>query len=337
MTAAMQVLAGDIGGTNARLIIAHVAADGCHVIAEKSYASADFNGLDQLIDHFISEHKFTTVLDAACFAIAGPVEFGVAKVTNLPWVIKQQDLITRLQTPRIKLINDLAATAYGITELEETDMLIVQQGLHYDAASTNPDAVVIAAGTGLGAAHRVWLGDHYQVFSSEAGHTGFAPENSQQTELLAWLQKELTHVSLEMLLSGKGLSTIYDFLRETSTLAESSAINKAMQENNPAQVITEQALIGKDALCVKTLDVFIDIYAATAGDIVLQHYPVSQLYIAGGIAPKIKDKMLESPFIDAFINKGLMSSNMKKVTVKLVMQEKAGLLGALSLARSSLI
>jgi len=325
----MHILAGDIGGTNSRLVFASVVEVGRHVIAEKSYPSADFNDLLEVIDAFLSEQNITTVVDAVCFAIAGPVEFGIAKVTNLPWVISEAELRSRLQTEQVKLINDLAAAAYGVSELETHDMLVLQQGLVTGAALENPDAVVIAAGTGLGAAHRVWLNDHYQVFSSEVGHTGFAPENTQQTEILAWLQKKYSHVSLEMLLSGKGLITIYQFLRDVAGLVESSVIKKAMQKIDPAQVISEHALSNDDALCQKTLEVFIDIYAAAAGNIVLQHYPVSELYIAGGIAPKIKDKMLGQCFIDAFINKGLMSSNMKKITIKLVMQEKVGLYGAL--------
>lgn len=325
----MFILAGDIGGTNTRLMFAETGASGRQVLVEKNYASTDFDGLIQAINVFLDEHNISTAVDAACFAIAGPVEFGVASVTNLPWVISEQQLRDGLQTQRVKLINDLAAAAYGIAELDASDMLVLQQGVVTGAVIENPDAVVIAAGTGLGAAHRVWLNDHYQVFSSETGHTGFAPENTQQTEILAWLQKKHSHVSLEMLLSGKGLITIYQFLRDVAGLAESSVTKKALQENNSAQIITEQALADKDVLCVKTLEVFIDIYAAAAGNIVLQHYPVSELYIAGGIAPKIKDKMLETRFTESFINKGLMSSNMKKITIKLIMQEKVGLYGAL--------
>jgi glucokinase len=333
----MYILAGDIGGTNSRLVFAEAADDGRYVVAEKSYSSADYAGLMDVIDLFLSEHKITEAIDAACFAIAGPVESGVAKVTNLPWLIKEQELSKRLHTVQVRLINDLAAAAYGIAELQEADLLLLQQGLRNDESSSHPDAVVVAAGTGLGAAHRVWLSDHYRVLPTESGHAGFAPDNSEQTELLAWLQKSNAHVSLEMLLSGRGFLTIYQFLGNVKGYVESSAVNDAMRNNDPARVIAEHGLTGDDALCRKTLDVFIDIYGAAAGDIVLQHYPVKELYIAGGIAPKIKDGMLGSRFIDAFINKNLMSANMKKVTVKLILQERAGLIGALSVAQSSMV
>lgn len=333
----MYILAGDIGGTNSRLIFAEAADDGRYVVAEKSYRSADYAGLIDVINLFLAEHEITEAIDAACFAIAGPVESGVAKVTNLPWLIREQELSERLRTVQVSLINDLAAAAYGIAELREADLLLLQPGLKNDDSSLHPDAVVVAAGTGLGAAHRVWLNDHYRVLPTESGHAGFAPDNPEQTELLAWLQKSNAHVSLEMLLSGRGFLTIYQFLRDAKGYVESSAVNDAMQKNDPARVIAEHGLTGDDALCMKTLDIFVDIYGAAAGDIVLQHYPVKELYLAGGIAPKIKDRMLGSRFIDAFTNKNLMSANMKKVTVKLVLQERTGLIGALTVARSNLL
>lgn len=332
---AMHILSGDIGGTNARLIFAKFDANYSDIVAEKNYSSADFSDLIQLIDRFLSEHGITTPIDAACFAIAGPVEFGVATVTNLPWVISEQRLSQHLRTPRVKLINDLVAAAYGIAETQEADALMLQQGVAHDKALLNHDAVIIAAGTGFGVAHLVWLNDHYQAYSSETGHIGFAPENSQQNKLLAWLLKKHSHVSLEMLLSGRGLVTIYHFLHEVIGLAESSAINKAMLESDPAQVITENALIDNDLLCQKTLEMFIDIYGAAAGNAALQYYPIGTLYIAGGIAPKIKDKIMGQRFTDAFINKGLMSSNMKKITIKLLMQDKVNLHGALQFARQT--
>lgn len=333
----MYILAGDIGGTNSRLILADINDAGRQTRAEKSYASADYHGLISVIEKFLSEHEVTEAIDAACFAIAGPVESGTASVTNLPWVISERQLADVLQTEKVTLVNDLAAAAYGVSELDTDDMLLVQQGPGTGAGSRHADAVVIAAGTGLGAAHRAWINDGYRVFASEAGHAGFAPQGMQQLKLLGWLQQKYKHVSLEMLLSGRGLFTIYSFLQETSDLTELPEVKKALQANDPARVITEQALSSNDALCESALDMFVDIYAAAAGDIVLQHYPVSELYIAGGIAPKIKDKMLTARFLDVFVNKGLMSSNMQKLTVKLVMQEKVGLLGALSLAQSALL
>ena len=195
----MHLLAGDIGGTQTRLIYAEAHNNGQHVLAEKSYPSAEYNGLASVIDDFFSEHEIATGVDTACFAVAGPVECDVASVTNLPWVIKEEELSKSLQTPRVKLINDFVAVAYGISLLKESDIQILQQG---NNKSQNADAAIIGAGTGLGASHLVWSNDHYQIYPSEAGHAGFAPENKLQCELLSWMQKDHSYVSLEMLLSG---------------------------------------------------------------------------------------------------------------------------------------
>lgn len=342
----MQVLAGDIGGTTTRLIAAAVKDGRQHIIAEESYPSADYRGLIQVIDVFLSQHAITAPIDAACFAVAGPVEAGVAAITNLPWIITEKELIQHLKTPRLSLINDFAAAAYGVSTLAETDTLMLQPGLAGNKKLAHPAAVIIGAGTGLGVSHRVWLNGRYQAFASEAGHAGFAPENAEQTRLLAWLQKQHAHVSLEMLLSGQGLVNIYRFLHETTGLPETlGLIDNAgdnekeskgddPQETDYARLITEQAILEKDDLCLQALNVFIDIYGAAAGNVALHYYPLNELYIAGGIAPKIKAKIAEPRFIKAFLSKGVMSVNMKKITVKLITQDKVGLYGALAQAQT---
>ena len=328
----MKILAGDIGGTNTRLLLADIDESGRHILAEKNYLSADYDGLIQVINIFLSDIGIQAPVDAACFAVSGPVENGFVSVTNLPWVISEEQLGEILQTNNVKLINDFVAVSYGISELHDTDMLVLQQGISNKDRTINPSAAIIGAGTGLGVSHRVWLNDNYQVLPSEAGHAGFAPGNEQQLKLLAWLQKEYSYVSLGMLLSGRGLPIIYKFLHEETGLPESTDINEAMRKGDPAQIITERALLNTDELCQKTLDFFIDIYGASAGNVALHYYPVDEIYIAGGIAVKIKDRLMSQRFINAFVNKGLLSSNMKKITIKLITQDKVGLYGALSYA-----
>ena len=332
----MKILAGDIGGTNTRLICADVSGNETRVLAENTYFSSDYSSLDQIIHRFLSEYNLLTAVNAACFAVAGPVKSGIAAVTNLPWVISEQELSKSFHIPYIKLVNDFVAVTYGLSELKDTDFLVLQQPIAKDEELHNPSAAIIGAGTGLGVSHRVWLNNQYHAFSSEAGHVGFAPENEQQSELLRWLQKKHGHVSLETLLSGKGLAIIYNFLRDIVGIQELQEILKAMTNGDPAQIITESAISGIDALCEKTLECFIDIYGSAAGNIALHYYPVDEVYIAGGIANKIKPLMSNQRFIKAFTNKGAMTSNMKGIYLKLITQEKVGLYGALSHARTLL-
>ena len=147
------------------------------------------------------------------------------------------------------------------------------------------------------------------------------------------MQQQYGHVSLEMLLSGKGLINIYNFFHTVKGMRESIDVKVAMKENDAAHVITDRALTDKDELCQETLQCFIEIYGAAAGNIALHYYPVGELYIAGGIAAKVREKILSPVFIQAFINKGLMMKKMKNITIKLITEEKVGLYGALAMLK----
>ena len=334
MSNKMNILVGDIGGTYSRLLLIAVEEDSHLILAEKKYHNHNFTSLTNVIKHFLFEYQFEAEFYSACLAVAGPVINGKAAITNLPWTIAEKELTDVLDTPRVKLINDFISVAYGIATLKAEDIVVLQKGKLKENEESKTTISVIGAGTGLGAAHLIYLDNHYQALSSEAGHAGFAPETKQQTALLRWMQQEYSHVSLEMILSGRGLATIYRFLYETEGLNELEEVKNAMLSKDPAQVISEYGLKGQDSLCQKTLDCFVDIYGAAAGNIALHYFPLTEVYIAGGIAAKIKEKMLEPRFTEAFNNKGLMSENMKNISIKLVLNDKVGVYGALEYIRS---
>lgn len=326
----MRLLVGDIGGTNTRL--AYVQDDCAPAIRqEKTYASSDYASLIEVIEDFLSSYDIQEPLDAVCLAVAGPVIAGCASITNLPWSICEEDLRVALQIKQIFLINDFLAVAYAIPGLAENDLVTLQAGEPI-RESGKINVAVLGAGTGLGAAHLVWQGDHYQAFSSEAGHASFAPETDTQEQLFAWLHQRHAHVSVEMLLSGSGIYTIYQFFRDELGLPESVLIRNAMQDADPAQVISKYAL-ADDELCARTLTCFIEIYGAVAGDIALHYYPVSAVYLAGGIGPKIKDMLASDVFTKAFCNKGPMRENLQRLPIKLVLTANPGLDGAIAYAR----
>lgn len=327
----MRILVGDIGGTNTRL--AYVQDDCTPPIRqEKTYASSDYASLIEVIEDFLSSYDIQKSFDAVCLAVAGPVLSGCASITNLPWHICEAELANLLQTQQVSLINDLTAVAYAIPNLQADELLVLQEGENNSGATSEPDAAVIAAGTGLGASHLVWQDGHYKAFSSEAGHAGFAPETVIQQQLLAWLHQHHAHVSVEMLLSGSGIYTIYQFFRDELGLPESVLIKNAMQDADPAQVISKYALTD-DELCARALTCFIEIYGAVAGDIALHYYPVSAVYLAGGIGPKIKDMLASDAFTKAFCNKGPMRENLQRLPIKLVLTANPGLDGAITYAR----
>lgn len=328
----MRILAGDIGGTNTRL--AYVDDVEPAIRKERSYASANYSNLHEAINDFLSYAEVKKPVDAACLAVAGPVIGDCASLTNLPWRICKRELEELLQTKCVSLINDLAAMAYAIPGLKDEDIMLVQPGKTMPDHPVMQGAAIIAAGTGLGAAHLVWLGDSHKAFSSEAGHAGFAPETAMQERLLNWLHKEHTHVSVEMLLSGTGIFRIYQFFRDAIGLAESKAIRRAIHDGDPAQVISEYALLGGEQLCLETMNCFVDIYGAVAGDIALHYFPLDAVYLTGGIAPKIKSFFTRGGFIRSFTNKGPMNSNLQNIPVKLILSDRVGLDGSIARAKA---
>ena len=325
------LLAGDVGGTNTRLLLTEYAGEVSKVIFENDYASLEYAEFYDVLERFLQDSACSLPIDAACFGVAGPVKDNESSVTNLPWVIKAKKICDILNTSAVTLINDFVAVSYGVSVLEAKDVIDIQCAGTPTDANSHPTSVLIGAGTGLGVSCRLWANDHYQIISSEAGHTNFSPATHLQTELLMWLQKTYSYVSLESILSGRGFETIYTFLRDVKKIPESSVVRESMNSGNPAKIITDAALTHKDELCDKTLELFIQIYGSAAGNSALNYYSVDEVFIAGGIAPKIKQQINSRLFIDAFNQKGLMTSNMKKINIKLIMQDKVGLYGALSI------
>ncbi len=328
----MRILAGDVGGTNTRLVYVQDDAEP-PVRYEKTFSSMDYDCIVEVVEEFLSCLGIKWPLDVVCLAVAGPVISGSASLTNLPWKITEKALSNALQTKHVCLINDLVAAGFAIPSLNDSAMLSIKQGRGSQQAVA--DAVVIGVGTGLGAAHLMRLGDHYRVLSSEAGHAAFAPGNEVQCKLLSWLQRQQSHISVELLLSGRGIYTIYQFFRDEVGLPEARSTGLALQSSDPAQLISEHAIARDDSLCAQTLNCFIDIYAAVIGDIALHYYPLSAVYLVGGIPVKIQSLLISRKqiFAERFCNKGLMHENLQQLPVKLVIDDSAGCDGAIIYAR----
>jgi glucokinase len=317
------ILAGDIGGTHARLAFFDTSNGRLQLINEKEYPSREYSGLGQIVSTFIDQKP--QPVDAACFGIAGPVREGRAQVSNLPWgTVDSYGLAREINVRSTFLINDLEASAWGLSVLDAVDLVPLKAG------SPNPigNQAVIAAGTGLGEAGRMWDGRQHQVFACEGGHTDFGPRDRLQIELLEYLLAKFVRVSYERVLSGPGLANIYYFLRDTGHGEEPAWLRDRFAAEDPAAVISESALEGKSGLCDQALDLFVSIYGAEAGNLALKVLATGGVFISGGIAPKILPKLISQTFIEAFINKGRMRSLMEAIPVHVVVNENAGLLGA---------
>jgi glucokinase len=315
------ILAGDIGGTNARLAYFQPQNGHLQLVSERVFPSREHKELGEIVSRFVDESG--TRPEAACFGIAGPVRNGRVETSNLPWVIEQSRLAKQIQTPATLLINDLEASAWGIGALADTDLV----PLNHVSGPVVGNQAVVAPGTGLGEAGLFWDGTRHHVFACEGGHTDFAPQGELQMELLRYLTARFGHVSYERILSGPGLVSVYEFLRDNGHGKESPEVSAAFQNGDAAAAISKAAL-GNDELASKALDVWIAVYGAEASNLALKIMATGGLFLAGGISPKILGKLKGPRFMENFLDKGRMRPLVESMPVYVVTNDKAGLLGA---------
>jgi len=325
------VLAGDIGGTKTLLQLSESNNSGTKAVFEKRYVSADFAEFDHMLKDFMNESgAHGAAPDAACFGIAGPVSGRTARTTNLPWTLNADMLEDHFKIPRVRLINDFESVGYGIEALQDEDIVTLQTGTEVKHATR----VIIGAGTGLGHGLLVWHNDHYEVVASEAGHSSFAPTDDLEIELLQYLRKRYGHATWERAVSGRGLVNLFEFMLDSGK-SESSALNKARQAEDPAAAISRFALSGEDKLAADTLELFVKLYGAQTGNLALTGLATGGVYVAGGVAPRIIDKLKDGVFMSAFIDKEeRMQDLLRAMPVRVVVNAHVGLMGsALAAAR----
>lgn len=319
------ILAGDIGGTKTLLALFDETEGIRQVrkIREQSFPSKEHGSLEDIVGRFLNKTPGESV-EAGCFGVAGPVINGRCQTTNLPWTLEEAALARILGVPRVKLLNDVEAAAYGILHLSPKDLHL----LNAVETKRQGNIAVIAAGTGLGEAILYWDGAHHHPIATEGGHTEFAPRTEQQIELLQYLRRKFgAHVSYERLLSGPGIHNIYNFLRETA-FAEPRWLAERIENNDPGAVISQLALANEHPLCTATLDLFCSIYGAEAGNLVLKTMGIGGVRIGGGIAPKIIPALEKGGFVEAFTAKGRFSELLENVEVAVALNVDAPLIGA---------
>ncbi|MGZ0076964.1 glucokinase [Methylomonas sp. YC3] len=320
------ILAGDIGGTKTVLALLDRQADGTlSCLQEQTFASGEFQTFEEILDLFLSD---TPTVTSACFGIAGPVVNQRCQTTNLPWLLDGEQLKARLGTERVKLLNDLEAMAIGMLHLQEQDFV----ELNPNAEPQTGNIAVIAAGTGLGEAMLHWDGEQYHPIATEGGHCDFAPQNPQQDQLLTFLRGRYpAHVSCERILSGIGFSNIYDFLVQARFAPPCPAVpapaNASGVDRNA--LISRLGVDDEDPLCRETVRLFAELYGAEAGNLALKAFATGGVFIGGGIGPKIRSVLESGEFIQAFVAKGRFQPMLAKLSVKLALNPRTPLLGAM--------
>jgi glucokinase len=320
----MRILAVDLGGTKTLLELSEFDGFQSTLIAEQRYTSADYIRFDNIVSDFIGHHPGP--IAAACIAVAGPVDVSVngesAKITNLPWHLDSQQLATQFKIPHVRLINDFAAVAYGLDGLRNDEFIPLQKANGDDCGVR----LILGAGTGLGVALMVHDGEYYKVLATEGGHAGFAPTSNNELAVFHFLRQTLPHVSIEHVLSGPGLINIYRALHQREHANEES-LHNITHSPDPGAAISSAAKRG-DNIAHCTLDVFAQIYGNVAGNLALTCLPTGGIFLAGGIAPKLIQRLQGGAFLSAFHNKGKMSHLMPRFPINVVMNSNIGLIGA---------
>ncbi len=320
----MLILAGDIGGTNSRLLLAEI-KNGVtpRIVYRHSYASEQFASFNDVLEQLFADVDASPVL--ACFAVAGPVHADEARITNLPWVLNTKAISEQFKIRRVVLINDFQGAAYGIPALQDDERATLQTG------EPIQDGVyaVLGAGTGFGQALAVPCENGYQAIACEAGHADFAPKLSLEIELLRWMQQMHARASYEQLLSGDGLLRIFEFLAQHFGVSAGDELRQAMQERDAAAAVSKAALANSDPLAVQALDLFALNLLSYAGNLALNCIPRAGIFIAGGIAPKILARLQQNDCLARFNDKPPMTELLKKIPVHVVLNDQVGLLGAM--------
>ena len=320
------ILAADIGGTSARFRLAETDGDRAVIIRDVVYPVADHASFDDALARFILEHgkapEGAGALAAACIAVAGPVAEKRARLTNGAWVFDADAIAGRFGIGRVDLVNDFEANASGVEELSPESIRTLQAGEFVASAPR----LVIGAGTGLGVAYAIVCAGGRRIVAGEGGHIGFAPTNDEQIALLRFLQERLGRVSVEHVVSGPGLVRLYEFACYSSAPSAAAVPNDVAIEG--AAAVVRRALAEQEPAACRAVDLFIACYGAVAGDHALSILARSGVYLTGGIAPKILDRIAAGGFLEAFRNKGAHAGLMAQFPVHVVVDECLGLSGA---------
>lgn len=329
------ILAGDIGGTKTRLGLfrrSQGTSGDIECVSKEIFNNHNAPSFSSIVSDFIPSKM---EIEVVSIGVAGPVEGGQVKATNLPWIIRKDELLSITKAKECFIINDIVALGYGILKLEKDaegdDIFVLNEG--------SPDGggikAVIAAGTGLGEAFIVPGPNGAAVscpYPSEGGHADFGPRCEIEIELTRYLREKFGRVSKERVISGPGITFIYEFLRDIKNEGTDPEAERAILTSDPNPVIVKRGIEEKSQITKKTLDIFVSAYGAEAGNLALILMARGGVFIGGGIAPKIISAFKERGGLEAFLEKGRLKRVMEKIPLFVIKNQYAQLIGAASYA-----
>lgn len=316
------ILAGDVGGSKTNLGIFGPGKKRPRPILVQTYSNRRLQNLESAIECFLKQRSVNTV--AACFGVAGPISGGQTKLVNLPWQISENRLRQRFKWANVKLINDLTATAYAIPLLNSRELF----PLNSIKIRYGHNRALVAPGTGLGQALILFHKGRYYPVASEGGHADFAPRNQDETELWMYLHRKYGHVSMERVLTGSGLNNIYSWLLDSGRFTEPEWLTRKMEKTDPARAISEGAIVNSVPVCEAALRMFVSILGAVAGNLALTGTAAGGVYLGGGIMTKILPKINKQVILKAFADKGRLKPYLETIPIRVILNDKAALIGA---------
>lgn len=321
------MLAADLGGTSARVAAFAPAGDQLTPVYQAIVPAATLSGADAVLR--LLPENMGGALAAACLAVAGPVQEGRARLTNLPWEVDAAAVAEQLglSSQRVTLVNDLEAIAWAIPTLPTSSLCTLHPGVLHRG-----NIALVAVGTGLGQAGMVWDGRCWSPFASEGGHADFAPRDEVEWRLTQKLLGRYGHVSWERVLSGQGLVELYRFLTDLHGAAIPPQLAAALDCGAGAAAVAKAAREGSCLVAAEAVRRFVGLLGAEVGNLALKLMARGGVYVGGGIAPKLLQSLRQGPFLEGFLAKGRMRPLLESFPVHVILDESAGLKGAARVA-----
>ncbi|MFY0182949.1 glucokinase family protein [Stenotrophomonas sp. PUT21] len=311
-------LAADVGGTHVRVGRVQASADPAHpveLLDYRKFRNADYSGLSAILSDFLADGPRPTHCVVATAGYAR--DDGTVITANLPWPLSARQIERDVGLDQVYIVNDFEAVAYAAAQVDASGVL----QLTGPATAPRGPTLVVGPGTGLGAA--VWIPTPHGavVLATEAGQPTLATTTELEMAIVRQMLRERSHVSVEQALSGPGLMNLYRAL---------CALNGQSPTLTTPDAITAAAMTDQDPLARQSLEVFCGLLGSTIGDMALQYGVTGGVYLAGGILPQIRDFLLNSTFVERYLNKGPMREALERIPVKVVEHGQLGVIGAAS-------
>jgi len=324
------IVAGEVGPVETRLALCGLDVGRPIVVAEETTVNSGVTGLAPMVQRFLQKYRPPQVR-AAAFVIGGPIQAGVSMATNLPWAVGAQALAAELAMDRVTVMSDVEGVAHALPALGPEDIVALSGG---DGGESGNQAV-LSAGASPGVAGLFWNGTEHRCFATDGANADFAPSNEEELRLALYLSAHAPRVTLELLLSRAGLAQIHAYVRGRGP-KEPPKLTEALRREDPATVILREATTGTDDACRRALGLFLGILGSAAGNLALTLRATGGVYLAGDIVPGLRGPLANGAFQAAFCRKEPLQDLLRAIPVCAVLNPKAALLGAATVAARSM-